>query len=175
MKRVIVKAEFKQYIARLTGYVGGRDPLTLMAAAPAKLERAVRGLSKAQLLRRPRPKKWCIQEILGHLADSEIVYGWRLRMMLAQPGLVIQPTDQEAWAATLPYKRLPAAKLLEQVRVLREANLRLLKSVPRPWWNRYGVHLERGKETVGGMVVLLAGHDINHLNQIAAIRRQSGW
>ncbi len=175
MKRVVVKDEFKQYIARMKGYVGGRDPLKLMAVHPVKLERAVRGLTKAQLLRRPRPKKWSIQEILAHLADSEVVYGWRLRLMLAEPGLPLQPTDQDLWAANLPYKRLPAAKLLEQLRVLRESNLRLLKSVPRPWWNRYGMHLERGKETVARMVVLLAGHDINHLNQIAAIRKRFGW
>ncbi|HSC77241.1 MAG TPA: DinB family protein [Candidatus Acidoferrales bacterium] len=175
MKRVVVTDEFKQYIARMKSYAGGRDPLKLMAASPAKLKRAVSGLSKAQLLRRPRPKKWSIQEILAHLADSEVVYGWRLRLMLAQPGLPLQPTDQDVWAATLPYKQLPAAKLLEQLQVLRESNLRLLKSVPRPWWNRYGMHLERGKETVGRMVVLLAGHDINHLNQIAAIRKQFGW
>ncbi len=175
MKRVKVKDEFKKYMARMRSYIGGRDPLAMQAAYPAKLMRAVSGLSKAQLKRRPRPKKWSIQEILGHLADTEVVYGWRLRMMLAQPGLPIQPYDQDAWANTLRYKRQPAAKLVEQVRVLRDANLRLLKSVPRPWWNRYGMHLERGKETVARTVVLLAGHDINHLNQISAIRKQFGW
>ncbi len=175
MKRVVVTDEFRQYIARMKGYVGGRDPLQLMAVHPAKLERAVRGLTKAKLLRRPRPKKWSIQEILAHLADSELVYGWRLRLMLEQPGLVLQPTNQDTWAANLPYKRLPEGKLVEQFRVLRESNLRLLKSVPRPWWSRYGMHLERGKETVKRTVVLLAGHDINHLNQIAAIRKQFGW
>ncbi len=175
MKRIVVKDQFKQYMKRIKSYVGQGDPLKMQAAYPGKLKRAVSGLSKAQLLRRPRPKKWSIQEILGHLADTEVVYGWRLRMMLAQPGLPIQPYDQDIWASSLKFKRQPAAKLVEQVRVLREANMRLLKSVPRPWWNRYGMHLERGKETVGRTVVLLAGHDINHLNQIAAIRKQFGW
>jgi len=95
--------------------------------------------------------------------------------MLAQPGQPIMAYDQDKWAATLGYKRLPAGKLLEQVRVLRESNLRLLKAVPRPWWNRYGMHSERGRESVARTVTLLAGHDVNHLNQIAAIRRQFGW
>jgi len=175
MRRVKVKDEFKQYMQRIKSYVGGRDPLEMQAAYPAKLKRAVRGLSKAQLKRRPRPKKWSIQEILGHLADTEVVYGWRLRMMLAQPGRPIQAYDQDTWAANLGYKRQPAGKLVEQVRVLRESNVRLLKAVPRPWWNRYGMHSERGKETVKRTVVLLAGHDVNHLNQIAAIRKQFDW
>ena len=175
MKRVVVQDQFKQYMARMKSYIGGRDPLKMQAAYPAKLARAVRGLSKAQLTRRPRPKKWSIQEILGHLADTEVVYGWRLRLMLAEPGQVIQPYDQDVWASALAYKKQPVGKLLEQVRVLREANLRLVKSVPRKYWNRYGMHLERGKETVGRTVVLLAGHDVNHMNQIAAIRKQFGW
>ncbi len=175
MKRVKVKDEFKQYMARMRSYLGGRDPLKMQAAYPAKLRRAVRGLSPTQLKRRPRPKKWCIQEILGHLADTEVVYGWRLRLMLAQPGQAIQAYDQDIWANSLGYKRLPAGKLVEQVRVLRESNLRLLKAVPRAWWNRYGMHSERGRESVARTVVLLAGHDVNHLNQIAAIRKQFNW
>ena len=175
MKRVRVKDEFKQYMQRIKSYVGGRDPLEMQTAYPGKLKRAVRRLSKAQLARRPRPKKWSIQEILGHLADTEVVYGWRLRMMLAQPGMPIQAYDQDIWASNLGYKRQPAAKLIEQVRVLRESNVRMLKTVPRAWWNRYGMHSERGRETVKRTVTLLAGHDVNHLNQIAAIRKQFGW
>lgn len=175
MKRVQVKNQFKQYLRRMKSYVGRRNPLTLQAALPAKLTRAVRGLTPAQLKRRPRPGKWSIQEIVGHLADTEIVYGFRLRMMLAQSGCPLQAYDQERWAANLGYTRQPISQLLERVRVLRGENLRLLQRVPRPWWNRYGMHAERGRESVRRTIVLLAGHDINHLNQIRAIRQQFGW
>ena len=175
MARVTVKAEFKKYIARMKSYLGGRDPVKMMAGHPARLERAVRGLSKAQLLRRPKPGKWSIQEIVAHLADTELVYGWRLRMILAQPGLPIQPTDQDLWAQRLGYQRQPTAKLLEQLRMLRESNLWLLKSVPRSWWGRYGVHLQRGRESVTRTLEMWAGHDVNHMNQIVAIRRQFNW
>lgn len=175
MKRVRVKDEFKQYMRRMKSYVGRQSPLQLQAAMPGKLARAVRGLRPAQLKRRPRPGKWSIQEIVAHLADTELVYGFRLRMMLAQPGCPIQAYDQDLWARNLAYKRQPIGQLLERVRVLRHENLRLLKSVPRPWWSRYGMHAERGRESVARTLLLLAGHDINHLNQIRAIRRQFGW
>jgi uncharacterized damage-inducible protein DinB len=175
MKRVKVAKQFRDYMRRIKSYVGRQDPLKMQAAAPGKLARAVRGLRPAQLRRRPRPGKWSIQEIVGHLADTEIVYGFRLRMMLAQPGSPIQAYDQDFWAKNLLYQRLPMAKLLERVRVLREANLQLLKSVPRPWWNRYGMHEERGRETVKRTLLLLAGHDVNHRNQILAIRKKFGW
>lgn len=175
MKRVRVAKQFRDYMRRMRSYVGRQDPVKMQAAAPAKLARAVRGLRPAQLRRRPRPGKWSIQEIVGHLADTELVYGFRLRMMLAQPGSPIQAYDQDFWAKNLVYHRLPMAKLLERVRVLREENLRLLRSVPRPWWNRYGMHEERGRESVKRTILLLAGHDVNHRNQIYAIRKQFGW
>jgi len=175
MKRVKVKDEFKKYMARMKSYVGRQDPVKMQATMPARLARAVRGLRHAQLVRRPRPKKWSIQEIVGHLADTEVVYGFRLRMMLAQPGAPIQAYDQDKWADNLAYKRQPIGKLVEQIRVLRAANLDLVRRLPHAWRNRYGMHSERGRESVARTLLLLAGHDVNHLNQIAAIRRQFGW
>lgn len=172
MKRVKVKDQFKQYMRRMKSYVGRQNPVKMQAGLPARLARAVRGLRPAQLKRRPRPGKWSIQEIVAHLADTELVYGFRMRMMLAQPGCPIQAYDQDLWAKNLGYRRLPMTKLLERVRLLRQENLRLLKSVPRAWWNRYGIHAERGRESVKRTLLLIAGHDVNHLNQIHAIRQQ---
>ena len=175
MKRAQVAKQFRDYMRRIKSYVGRQDPFKMQAAAPGKLARAVRGLRPAELRRRPRPGKWSIQEIVAHPADTELVYGFRLRMMLAQPGSPLQAYDQDKWAKNLAYRRLPMPKLLERVQVLRAENLRLLKSVPRPWWNRYGMHSERGQESVKRTLLLLAGHDVNHLNQIRAIRTQFGW
>jgi hypothetical protein len=45
----------------------------------------------------------------------------------------------------------------------------LVKSVPRELWNNYGVHQERGNESVSRIVRMVAGHDLNHLKQIEAI------
>jgi hypothetical protein len=45
----------------------------------------------------------------------------------------------------------------------------LLKSVPRKLWENYGMHSERGKESVSRVVSMVAGHDLNHLRQIESI------
>ena len=175
MKKIRVSDEFKRYMRRIKGYVEGRNPVNLQAAFPAKLRQAVRGLTSAQLRRRPNPGKWSIQEIVGHLADTELVYGFRYRMTLAEPGCPLQAFNQERWAKRLGYARQPLGELLERFRVLRAENLHLMQHVPRSWWNRYGLHAERGRETFRRCVLLIAGHDINHVNQIRAIRKQFGW
>lgn len=146
-----------------------------MRGAPARLERAVRGLTPAQLRRRPAPGKWSIADILGHLLDTEVVYGYRYRMALAQTGSPIQGYDQDGWTTTFRGRRVGVAKLLRQIRLLREVNLDLVTGVPRAWLARYGMHSERGHESVRRTMELIAGHDWNHLDQIMEIRKRFGW
>lgn len=172
---VRITPEIRAYVAKIDRYRGGDDPLRIMRAAPAKLERAVRGLSAARLRRRPSRGKWSIEEIVGHLLDTEVVYGYRIRMALAQSGRPIQAYDQGRWTEVFRGRRGGVPKLLARIRLLREVNLALVTGVPRAWWSRYGMHSERGKETVRRTLELVAGHDRNHLDQIMAIRKRFGW
>jgi hypothetical protein len=167
--------EIKAYIEKIDRYRARREPVRVMRAAPGRLERAVRGLTRAQVHRRPSPGKWSIAEILGHLLDTEVVYGYRYRMALAQSGMPIQGYDQAKWTETLRRGRASVPRLLAQIRLLRQVNLDLVTGVPRAWWTRYGMHSERGRESVRRTLELIAGHDENHLDQIMAIRKRFGW
>jgi hypothetical protein len=166
----------RAYLAKLERYRAGRDPLALLRTGPARIMRAVRGLRKAQLRRRPARDKWSILEILGHLHDTEVVYGYRWRMMAAEPGAVIQGYDQARWALDLRHRDADAARLIGQIRSMRQGSLDLLSRVPRRQWkSRYGRHTERGRETLERSVRQIAGHDGNHIAQIQAIRKKYGW
>ena len=162
----------QEYTQRMLNHRQGKDPLRLQQAAPRKFAALTKGLSKKQLSRRPAPGKWSIGEILAHMADAELVIGYRVRLILASNGTAIQAFDQDAWAETFSYSRRDPKISLEAFRVLRENNLRLLSSVPRPSWKNYGEHQERGKETVDHIVKLIAGHDLNHLQQVEKIVKQ---
>ena len=159
----------QQYTQRLLNYSGEKDPLRLQQAAPAKLASLVKGKTRKQLTRRPAPDKWSVAEIMAHLADAEIAISWRIRQILAKNAIPIQAYDQDAWAGTFQYAKRDPRQSLANFRGLREANLALLKSVPRKLWENYGVHEERGNETIVHIVRMESGHDINHLRQIEAI------
>jgi hypothetical protein len=163
----------QQYTERMLNHSKGKDPLRLQRAAPGKFAALAKGLSKKQLARRPAPGKWSIAEILAHLADAELVIGYRMRLILAANGTVIQAFDQDAWADTFNYSVRDPKISLETFRALRENNLRLLSSVPRRSWKNYGEHQERGKETVDHIVKMMAGHDLNHLQQVEKIAKPS--
>ena len=159
----------QQYTQRLLSYTEDKEPMLLQRAAPKKLAALIKGKQKKRLMRRPAPGKWSIAEIMAHLADSEIVIGWRLRQILSTNGVPIQAYDQDRWASTFDYAHRDPRQSLESFRVVRESNLALLKAVPRPTWENYGVHQERGNESVGHFVRMVAGHDLNHLRQVEAI------
>jgi uncharacterized damage-inducible protein DinB len=173
--RPTIRREFREYMQKIDGYRAGRKPIPLMRTGPSKIARAVQGLTPSQLRRRPAPGKWSIAEILGHLLDTEIVYGFRYRMALSESGRPIQAYDQAAWTETLRHRRLSAPRTVARIQLLRRINLDLVTSVPRSSWNRYGMHAERGRETVRRTLELIAGHDLNHLDQIQAIKKKYGW
>jgi uncharacterized damage-inducible protein DinB len=163
----------QQYIQRILGFVDGKDPLRVQRETPKKLQTLIKPLNKKQLTQPPEPGKWSIAEILAHLADAELVGGWRMRLILGSNGVSLQPFDQDVWAKTFAYARRDPAASLETFRVLRENNLGMLKSLPKNLWENYGMHQERGKETITHIVRMFAGHDLNHLSQVESISKAS--
>ena len=164
-----MKETAPQYIARVTGYVEGKKPLTVQAATADKLARLIKGIPASKLKKRPAPDKWSVVEILAHLADTEIVAGWRLRLILGSPGTPILGFDQDSWVDAGHYSKRDPRKSVEQFRAFRAANLSLLKSLKPEQWKHHGVHSERGVETIEHISRMFAGHDVNHIKQIEGI------
>jgi hypothetical protein len=159
----------QQYTQRILAHTQGQDPLKVQAATPKRLDRLVKGVTTAKLRKRPAPEKWSVAEILAHLADVEIVIGWRMRSILGAPGTEVQAYDQNAWNASLHYDKRDPRKDLIQQRVLREANLAMLKTLTPEQWKQFGTHSERGQESIERIVRMVAGHDLNHIQQVENI------
>jgi DinB superfamily len=161
---------FVEYAQRLRGYVGSKDPLQSMQETPGTLTALVEGASQEIVSVRPAPGKWSVAEIVAHLADAELVSGFRYRAIAgADDGVPIAAYDQDRWAHAGNYRAVPLEASLKSFLALREMNLRFLKSLPEPAWNKFGMHSERGRERLRDLVQLVAGHDLNHLAQIRKI------
>jgi len=164
-----MKETVQEYVQRIQGKLAGQDPLKVQATTAKTLARLIKGATPAKLRKRPAPDKWSVAEILAHLADVEIVVSWRIRAILGAPGTPIQAFDQDAWVVAGHYGKRDARKSLEQFRVLRETNLALYKMLAPEQWKHYGMHAERGEESIERILAMMAGHDINHLEQVERI------
>jgi len=159
----------QQYIQRILGHVEGQQPMKVQATTAAKIGNLLEGVPTSKLRKRPEPETWSITEIVTHLVDAEIVGAYRMRTILGTPGVDIPAYDQDVWIKSGHYEKRDARKSLEQFRAIREANLALLKTLTPEQWKHYGMHAERGQETIERLVRMHAGHDLNHLKQIERI------
>jgi hypothetical protein len=159
------------YSRRILGHVLNRDAVKILRSTPVKLRRLLKGLTGKQLNRAPVKGKWTITQLICHLTDTELVLSFRLRMAIAESGKPLQAIDEKLWAKRLGYPAGDVRERLALLTLLRKENVRLLRSLAPASWERFGMHEERGKETVARMAQMYAGHDVNHVAQILSIRR----
>ena len=126
----------------------------------------VTGADAAALQREPEPGEWSAATVVAHLADAEMVYAVRLRLIIAEDRPMLTAFDENAWAERFGELDEDPKDSLARWRALRDNNLRLIDSLVEGEWERSGIHAQKGLLTVTGVVKLLAEHDRAHLDQI---------
>ena len=158
--------EFEAYRKELLDLLGDRDALQVMARTADELDSQLHGVADEELAKRPYPGAWSVKEVVGHLCDTEWAYGYRMRLMLSHESPPITGYDQDLMVTGMGHNDRPVSTLLKEFQRLREFNLELYVRTEGPAWERVGLHEERGPESVGFSVRLLAGHDLRHLKQV---------
>ncbi len=148
-------------------FLDGRPVETILNSTSAALASALAAINPDKVSTPPAPGKWSPAEIVAHLADCEIAFGFRLRQTLAEDDPVMQPFDQAKWAAT--YGGVSASQALEAFTVMRGWNLRMIRAALPAAAGRKATHPERGTMTFQTIVETMAGHDLNHLGQLQRI------
>jgi hypothetical protein len=150
-------------------YLGGATPEEVMSKTPQRLADLAGRLGPEGWNRSYAPGKWTAREIVCHLADAELAFAFRLRQVLAEPDHIIQPFDQDRWAAAYANPSFDAQTALEVFSSVRRWNLMLLETVPPEARSKRTRHPERGEMTFQTIVETIGGHDANHLRQLETI------
>jgi DinB superfamily len=148
--------------------LGNQDPMRVLGETPNRLQQIASSL-KDRINNSPAAGKWSPREILVHLADTELTFGFRYRQALADDNHVIQPFDQEKWAKS--YAAYTADQALSLFAAMRNWNLVLLRSLTPEQLARTVTHPERGTMVLMTIIETAAGHDLNHLKQLEAARQ----
>jgi hypothetical protein len=152
------------YRREILGWLGDDDPALVQASTVERLRNVVRAAGP-RLRDRPAPGEWSVVECVGHLADSEVVTSARLRWIVAEDEPAIIGYDQDRWVDRLAHRDDDPDELIAQFEALRAANLRLWRSLPAEAPARFGIHSERGPESIELIWRLTAGHDRFHVAQ----------
>jgi hypothetical protein len=162
--------EATAYTEAILALLGDAEPIAVLERTAGALRQRVAGLTPEQLRQAEAPGKWGCAEVVQHLADSELVWGYRLRMVVAQDRPPLTGYDQDRWADRLRYSDADVDRALALFAALRSANMELLRRLEPADLARVGVHAERGEESISHMIRLYAGHDSLHLRQLERIR-----
>jgi len=154
------------YVRALLDLLGSRPPLDVLGELLPWLEHRLGGVADAVLRRPEAPGKWSVVAVVRHLADTELVYGFRGRMVLAEDRPPLHGFDQDGWAAAFGYAAAALDASLAQLAALRTANLALWRSLGPTQLARVGLHSERGPESMDLMLRMMAAHDLVHRRQI---------
>jgi hypothetical protein len=149
--------------------MSGSEPaatLDRLRATARDLVSLTSGVDRAVLTRTPGPREWSAAQVVGHLADAELVYAFRLKTILCEDRPHIQAYDENAWSERFARVDEDLKDTLARWRMLREHNVRLLDSLEEAEWRRAGVHAERGEMTIRAVASRMADHDRSHLDQI---------
>jgi hypothetical protein len=152
------------------GTKGHLDLVEPLRALPRDLQAELKGLTEAQLTRRPDGGGWCIREIVGHLRDAAEVYHKRLYMMSTQTDPVLEPYDPDAFAREHGYMERPLTDMLRELTYWRSETVRLLTTLVNWNWARTGQHLESGRMSIRQMVEHMVEHEAAHLADIRALK-----
>jgi hypothetical protein len=159
----------EQYVRKMMEVLGDRDPIALLDGAVARLRNEIARIPAAKCAIPEAAGKWSVTDVVRHLAETEIVYGYRIRMVLTQDTPDIQGFDQDNLASAIRYDGATIEDFLSVLDVLRRLNLKLYRALSEDQLHRFGVHSERGPESVRRQIRLCAAHDEVHLKQIQRI------
>lgn len=155
--------EPQAYVAALLGTLGDRDPLAVYEATAGLVRELCAGLTESQWYTPMAPGEWNALQIVGHLFDVDIVYGFRWRLALTEKAPAYPGYNEKAWSELA--RPAPSA-LLDGFAGLRLVNAALLRALTDEDMTRVAVHGEQGEEDVARMIRKVAGHDLAHLNQL---------
>jgi uncharacterized damage-inducible protein DinB len=145
------------------------DPLSVISSTPQRLEQLIKSKSDEKLQANPSPQKWSVRDILCHLADTEVAFAYRLRQTVAEPHHIIQPYDQDAFAAEYTHRN--SREALDAFSAIRRWNVLFIRSAVPHALTKPVTHPERGTMTFQTILETMGGHDLNHLSQITALLR----
>lgn len=157
------------YVDETLALLGDRDPIGVLEEMPEWLTTHLDDLEESALAIAEGPGQWSITQVLAHLADTELAFGWRIRLLLTADRPPLTGFDETAWVTRFDYAGADPAEAFHAFAMQRSWNMRVYASITDADRERVGIHSERGAESVDRVLRMIAGHDLRHRRQIVRI------
>jgi uncharacterized damage-inducible protein DinB len=151
------------------------EAIEIIAATPARLREAVRGLTNEQLETPYRPGGWTVRQVVHHVPDSHLNAYVRFKLALTEDAPTIKPYDEARWAELPDVSTVPIATSLTLLDAVHERWLAILRAMKPDDFARLLVHPETGRQRLDQVLALYAWHGPHHTAHITSLRQRMGW
>jgi hypothetical protein len=152
-----------------------RAAIDSIAATPARLRAAVRGLDEAQLETPYRPDGWTVRQVVHHVPESHLNAYTRFKLALTEDVPTIKPYNEAAWAMTGDVRDTPIETSLVLLESLHDRWVRLLTSIQPAEYERKLNHPENGVMSLHQLLAMYKWHGEHHVAHITSLRSRNGW
>lgn len=147
-----------------------------IAATPANLRAAVKGLSREQIETPYRDGGWTVRQVAHHVPESHMNGYVRFKLALTEDSPTIKPYHEDRWAQAGDVAVTPVETSLALLDALHERWVNLLRTLRGADWGRTYVHPEYGKTfTLDEALALYDWHGRHHVAHIMSLRQRQGW
>jgi uncharacterized damage-inducible protein DinB len=152
-----------------------RRAIDAIAATPAQLRAAVKGLADAQLDTPYRPGGWTVRQVVHHVPDSHINAYVRFKLALTEDEPTIKPYEEARWAELADTRETPIETSLVLLERLHERWVAVLRSMSDKDFARRLRHPETGIQRLDQVLALYEWHGAHHVAHVTSLRERSGW
>lgn len=155
------KGEFLPYYERYIALVGSGDVIATLTRQMAETQALLRSLPASVSTYRYAPEKWSVNELIGHLIDSERIFGARALRFARNDSTPLPGFEQDDYVRNSTFDTYPLSELASELKSVRESTVFLFTHLDEDAWMRRGV--ANGAEvTVRALAYIIAGHELHH-------------
>lgn len=159
------RSEYGDFYA---GYVEELPDQSLLQILPYQNRQFVDLLSdfsEQSSQRRYEPGKWSVKEVLGHLADTELIFQYRALSLARGEQKPLPGYDHDHYVLNANFDDVPLNQLLERIRLTREITISLFHSFNPVQLMRSGI-VNDNPFSVRAIGFVIAGHELHHMKVI---------
>jgi uncharacterized damage-inducible protein DinB len=154
--------EYAPYYGKYLALVPAGDVVETLSRQLDETLSLLRGLSEDQAASRYAPGKWSIKEVVGHVLDTERIFGHRAFRFARNDQQPLPGFEQDGYVATAAFGNRRLSDLADEFEHLRRANLCLFASLDETAWLRRGVASDN-EVSVRALAFIMAGHEAHHM------------
>jgi hypothetical protein len=154
-------AEYAPFYEKYIALVPENDILRVMQSAPETELSFLSGVAENQASVCHPPYTWTIKQVVGHLSDSERVFGYRALRFARGDSTALPGFDENAYAQAIRLEDIPLADLMGEFANLRRSHLAFFKHLSEEAWHRRGI-ANNAEISVRALAYVLVGHERHH-------------